>query len=83
MFVSIHQYNPTYTCLVAILPSLSWHSEVIQPQRTGKPGMLQSMGLQGVKGKAGVLQSTESQRIRHDLVTEQQQEGHIMCEVEF
>ena len=83
MFVSIHRYNPTYTCLVAILPSLSWHSEVIQPQRTGKPGMLQSMGLQGVKGKAGVLQSMESQRIRHDLVTEQQQEGHTMCEVEF
>ena len=83
MFFSIHRYNPTYTCLVAILPSLSWHSEVIQPQRTGKPGMLQSMGLQGVKGKVGVLQSTESQRIRHDLVTEQQQEGHIMCEVEF
>ena len=45
--------------------------------------MLQSMGLQGVKGKAGVLQSMESQRIRHDVVTEQQPEGHTMCEVEF
>ena len=83
MFVSIHQYNPTYTWLVAILPSLCWHSEVVQPQRTGKSGMLHSIGLQGVRGKAGVLQSMELQRIRHDLVAEQQQEGHIMCEEEF
>ena len=45
--------------------------------------MLHSIGLQGVRGKAGVLQSRELQRIRHDLVAEQQQEGHIMCEEEF